>query len=149
MQTMRAAVIEADGQPLRLVTFPVPNPGPGEILVKLTAIGVCPGDVHIWQGETLPTPPPEPCVPSHDGVGIVAAAMVSDPGPLVQEWLTWAGITITGISVGTRTQMCRLMGLHAATPLRSELELIQLEAISDALTTLSRGRAKGRFCVAY
>jgi len=28
---------------------------------------------------------------SHDGVGIVAAAMVSDPVSLVQEWLTWAG----------------------------------------------------------
>jgi len=144
MQTVRAAVLEAYGQPLRLVTFPVPNLGPGEILVKLTAIGVCPGDVHIWQGET---PPPEPCVLSHDGVSIVAAAMVSDAVPLVQECLTWAGIA--GTSVGTRTQMCRLMDLHAATPLRSELELIPLEAISDALIALSRRRAKGRFCVAY
>jgi len=147
MQTMRAAVLEAYGQPLRLVTFPVPNPGAGEILSKLTVSGVRYSDVHIWQGETLPTPPPEPCVLSRDGVGIVAAAMVSDPEPLVQEWLTWAGIA--GTSVGTRTQRCRLMDLHAATPLRSELELIPLHAISGALTTLSRGRAKGRFCVDY
>jgi len=147
MQFLRAAVLETYGQPLRLVTFPVPNPGPGEILVKLTAIGVCHSDVHFAQSETLPPPPPEPYVLSHDGVGIVAAAMVSDPVPLVQECLTWAGIA--GTSVGTRTQMCRLMDLHAATPLRSELELIPLEAISDALIALSQRRAKGRFCVAY
>jgi len=69
--------------------------------------------------------------------------------PLVQEGLTWTGITITGTSVGTRAQMRRRMDLHAATLRRSELELIPLEAISEALTTLSEGRAKGRFCVAY
>jgi len=40
------------------------------------------------------------------------------------------------------------MDLLAATPLQFELELIQLEAISAALPSLSRGRAKGRFCVA-
>ncbi len=39
--------------------------------------------------------------------------------------------------------------LHATKPLRSELELISLEAISEALIKLSEGRAKGRFCVAY
>jgi len=68
--------------------------------------------------------------------------------PLVQEGLTWTGITITGTSVGTRAQMRRRMDLRAAIPLRSELELILLQAISDAVTTLPRVNAKGRFCVA-
>ncbi|MFZ1470323.1 MAG: alcohol dehydrogenase catalytic domain-containing protein, partial [Paracoccaceae bacterium] len=73
MQTMRAAVLEAYGQPLRLVTLPVPSPGPGEILIKLSASGVCHSDVHIWKGETVASTPPDPYVLGHEGVGIVAA----------------------------------------------------------------------------
>lgn len=337
MAFMRAAVLNGHGQPLRLVNLPVPVPGPGEILIRLAASGVCHSDVHIWQGDTAATPPPDPYILGHEGVGvvaalglgvtdwalgdragaawlhdtcgkcdlclgghesfcatqrahgfhvpgtfaeyvvakadfavrlpegsasdlaplmcagltalgaldranlhpgetcaifgcgglglyavqlavrrgarvvavdvdpaklalaarlgatvtaqatadlatnwpatdrahatlnfaptartwatmlaatrplgrIVAAAMVAEPVPLVQEWLTWTGVTITGTSVGTRAQMARLMALHAASPLVAEVETIALDGVSDALATLAEGRAKGRFCIVF
>ncbi len=80
---------------------------------------------------------------------IVAAAMVAEPVPLVQEWLTWTGVTITGTSVGTRAQMRALMNLHADLPLTGEIERIGLQDLSGALSALHEGRAKGRFCVVF
>ena len=337
MQLMRAAVLDGFGQPLKLVNLQIPVPGPGQILIKLQASGVCHSDVHIWKGETRPATPPDPFILGHEGVGIVtalgqgvidwkigdragaawlhdtcgicdlccgrnesfcaaarahgfdvagsfaeyvvaqaafavrlpaggaadlaplmcagltafgaiersdlrhgetcaifgcgglglyavqlaaqrgarvvavdtdpeklrhaarlgahltklaepslaqdwptdnrahvtlnfaptartwpamvaatrplgrivAAAMVSEPVALSQEWLTWTGITITGTSVGTRAQMAQLMASHAKQPLQSEVVEITLDGVSDALVDLAESRAKGRFCVVF
>jgi alcohol dehydrogenase, propanol-preferring len=333
---MRAAVLEGHGQPLRLTTLPVPKPGPGEILIRLEASGVCHSDVHVWQGDSTANPPPNPYILGHEGVGvvtalglgvvgwslgdragaawihdscgkcdqcrsghesfcpnqrahgyhvpgtfaeyvvakddfavklppgdaadlaplmcagltafgaleraqlmhgetcavfgcgglglyaiqlaarrgarvvavdndpaklalaqrhgatpllstptlaadwpedlrahatinfapttrtwdamqaatlplgrIVAAAMVADPVPLSQEWLTWTGITLTGTSVGTRAEMRALMAMHAKSPLQADIEVIPLAGVSDALLALSEGRAKGRYCIRF
>ena len=67
---MRAAVMDGYGQPLRLVDLPIPVPGVGEVLVKLEASGVCHSDVHVWQGDSVATPPPDPFVLGHEGVGV-------------------------------------------------------------------------------
>lgn len=80
---------------------------------------------------------------------IVAAAMVSEPVPLSQEWLTWTGITITGTSVGTRAQMAALMQLHSANPLESAVEVIALKDTSEALAALDQGRANMRYCIEF
>ncbi len=80
---------------------------------------------------------------------IVAAAMVADPVPLSQEWLTWTGITLTGTSVGTRAKMAALMRLHAADPLESAVEVITLDQVSDALAALDQGRARMRYCIRF
>lgn len=337
MGLMRAAVLDGFGQALRLTSLPIPAPGPGEILVRLQASGVCHSDVHIWQGETRPSVAPDPFILGHEGVGlvaalgsdvtdwkigdragaawlhdtcgscemclggnesfcaasrahgfdvagsfaeymiakaafavrlptgdaanlaplmcagltafgaieraalqhgetcaifgcgglglyavqlaaqrgaaviavdtdpaklsiaqrlgavythisgpdlaqnwpasnrahvtlnfaptprtwaamvaatrplgrIVAAAMVSEPVPLNQEWLTWTGISITGTSVGTRAQMTRLLDAHAAQPLHSEVIKIGLDGASDALAALADGRALGRYCITF
>jgi alcohol dehydrogenase, propanol-preferring len=334
---MRAAVLSGYGQPLRITNLPIPAPGPGEILIKLQASGVCHSDVHVWQGDSVATPPPNPYILGHEGVGvvmalgsgvtdwqvgeragaawlhdtcgacevclagqesfcadqrahgfhvpgtfaefvvaqaafavklpageasdlaplmcagltaygavdraellhgqtcaifgcgglglyavqlavrrgvrvvavdndpakltvaarmgattmlqsgpdlaanwpeaerahatinfapttrtwdamlaatkplgrIVAAAMVSEPVPLVQEWLTWTGVTIMGTSVGTRAQMRDLMGMQAVTPLIGQIEKIALDDVSSALQALHKGRANGRYCVIY
>lgn len=76
---------------------------------------------------------------------IIAAAMVYEPVPLIQEWLTATGVVITGTSVGTRDEMRELVAMHAAQPLESTVEIITLDAISSALLALKNGRAKGRF----
>ncbi|MGQ0565298.1 MAG: alcohol dehydrogenase catalytic domain-containing protein [Gemmobacter sp.] len=337
METMRAAVLDGHGRPLKLVRLPVPVPGPGDILIRVEASGVCHSDVHVWQGDSVASPPPDPFVLGHEGVGvvtalgpgvtgwtpgeragvawihdtcgvceqclggheafcagqrahgyhvpgtfadyvvakaafatrlppgdaaglaplmcagltafgalerarlvhgetcaifgcgglglyavqlaarrgarvvavdsdparlavaarhgaaatlhatpdlaaawpethrahatinfaptprtwdamraatrplgrIVAAAMVAEPVPLSQEWLTWTGITLTGTSVGSRDQMRALMALHAEMPLRAEVEEIALDGVSDALAALAEGRAKGRYCVRF
>ena len=56
-------------RPLQLTEFPVPGPGPGQVLVRVTACGVCRTDLHIIEGE-LP-PRKSPLVPGHQVVGIV------------------------------------------------------------------------------
>ena len=71
-QTMKAAVAHAYGEPLRIEEVKVPLPGPGQILVKIEACGVCHTDLHAVEGD-WPVRPPLPFIPGHEGVGYVAA----------------------------------------------------------------------------
>lgn len=80
---------------------------------------------------------------------IVAAALVSEPVPLSQEWLTGTGVTITGTSVGTRKEMAEVVALHAERPLLNPIEEIELERASEALDMLKTGRAKGRYVIRF
>lgn len=68
---MRAMLLDAPGKPLRLAHIPVPRPGPGEVVVKVEACGVCRTDLHVVDGE-LPQPK-LPLVPGHEIVGRIAA----------------------------------------------------------------------------
>ncbi|WP_407155342.1 alcohol dehydrogenase AdhP [Bradyrhizobium sp. STM 3557] len=70
MQTMKAAVVKAFGEPL--VIEDVPVPGPGELLVKLKACGVCHTDLHAASGD-WPVKPVPPFIPGHEAAGVVAA----------------------------------------------------------------------------
>jgi D-arabinose 1-dehydrogenase-like Zn-dependent alcohol dehydrogenase len=47
----RAAIYTHLGQPMRIVEYPVPQPEPGAILVKLTRANVCGPDLHIRRGD--------------------------------------------------------------------------------------------------
>jgi alcohol dehydrogenase, propanol-preferring len=71
-KTMRAAVVHAFGGPLRIEEVPIPAPGPGEVLIKVVATGVCHTDLHAANGD-WPGRPPLPFVPGHEGAGIIAA----------------------------------------------------------------------------
>lgn len=71
-KTMRAAVVQAFGQPLALMECPVPEPGPGEVLVRILTSGVCHTDLHAANGD-WPIKPAPPFIPGHEGVGTVAA----------------------------------------------------------------------------
>src|SRR5919204_388092 len=56
-ETMQAAVLAAPNAPLALERIPVPTPKRGEILVEVTACGVCHTDLHVIKGEVaFPTP---------------------------------------------------------------------------------------------
>jgi alcohol dehydrogenase, propanol-preferring len=72
MSTMKAAVVRAFGKPLVIEDLPVPVPGPGEILVKVKACGVCHTDLHAASGD-WPVKPSPPFVPGHEAAGVVAA----------------------------------------------------------------------------
>ena len=69
---MKAAVARAFGKPLTIEEFTVPEPGPGEVLVKVVASGVCHTDLHAIDGD-WPVKPTLPLIPGHEGVGHVAA----------------------------------------------------------------------------
>jgi alcohol dehydrogenase, propanol-preferring len=77
---MRAWVVDRPGPvatgPLRLVERPVPEPRPGELLVRVICCGVCRTDLHLAVGDL---PPKAPRVtPGHEVVGEVVA---TGPGP--------------------------------------------------------------------
>ncbi len=67
---MKAAVVPALGQPLRIEDLPIPIPGPGQVLVRMEASGLCHTDIHAARGD-WPVKPTAPFVPGHEGVGIV------------------------------------------------------------------------------
>lgn len=69
---MQAAVVEQFGQPLVLREWEVPTPGPGQILVKTEACGVCHTDLHAAGGD-WPLKPALPFIPGHEGIGRVVA----------------------------------------------------------------------------
>ena len=71
-RTMKAAVVRAFAQPLVIEEVPVPRPGPGDVLVKIEACGVCHTDLHAAEGD-WPVKPSPPFIPGHEGVGHVVA----------------------------------------------------------------------------
>lgn len=71
-KTMKAAVVRQFGAPLTIEQVPVPVPGPGEVLIKVMASGVCHTDLHAADGD-WPVKPNLPFIPGHEGVGVVAA----------------------------------------------------------------------------
>jgi propanol-preferring alcohol dehydrogenase len=68
---MRAAVVREFGSPLKIEEVPIPTPGPGEVLVRIVASGVCHTDIHAAEGD-WPVKPKLPFIPGHEGVGYVA-----------------------------------------------------------------------------
>jgi S-(hydroxymethyl)glutathione dehydrogenase/alcohol dehydrogenase len=76
----RAAVLFKRGEPLRIETVVVADPGPGEVLVKLAASGLCHSDLHLIDNKVeYAMPYPMPVVPGHEGMGIVVAAGAGAP----------------------------------------------------------------------
>jgi len=72
---MRAMVLDApapiDSRPLQLVDLPIPEPGSGEIRVRVHLCGVCRTDLHVVEGDLPPQAPR--IVPGHQVVGVVDA----------------------------------------------------------------------------
>ena len=68
---MRAMVLHAQRQPLRLEDVPVAEPEAGQVLLRVHACGVCRTDLHIVDGDL--TEPKLPLIPGHQIVGTVEA----------------------------------------------------------------------------
>jgi propanol-preferring alcohol dehydrogenase len=91
---MRAAVITAYDQPVQVQDIPVPEPGDGQVLVKIEASGLCHTDIHALHGD-WPVKPQLPLIPGHEGVGVVErlGAGVTDlqeGNRVAVPWLGWA-----------------------------------------------------------
>jgi len=70
-RTMRAMVLDRPGLPLRWAELPRPEPGPGQLRLRVAACAVCRTDLHVVDGEL--TEPKLPLVPGHQVVGVVEA----------------------------------------------------------------------------
>ncbi|MGW1890965.1 zinc-binding dehydrogenase [Streptomyces sp. NPDC002004] len=67
---VRAAVLPAVGAPLEITDIVLPEPGPGQVRVRLAAAGVCHSDLSLSDG-TMRVP--VPCVLGHEGAGTVVS----------------------------------------------------------------------------
>src|SRR5437588_4883779 len=65
---MRAAVFTGLNEPLVVEEVNLPEPGPRDVVVDVSASGVCHSDLSVING-TLPFPPP--CILGHEGAGVV------------------------------------------------------------------------------
>ena len=115
---MKAMQLAAPGTPLVAADLPVPQAGPGELLIKVRACGVCRTDLHVVDGEL--TGGKLPIIPGHEIVGTVVAN-----GAGAQRFATGAriGVPWLGYTCGAcaycvrgRENLCdsaRFTGYHA------------------------------------
>src|ERR1700761_118630 len=79
MRTMKAVEVRQAGSPLQLVERQVPEPGPGQVLIKVQACGICHSDSLTkegsWPGIEFPR------VPGHEIAGVVDSV-----GAGVEDW---------------------------------------------------------------
>ncbi|GAA1537470.1 alcohol dehydrogenase AdhP [Nocardioides humi] len=89
---MRAAVVHDFTEALSIEDRAVPDPGPGQVLVRIEASGLCHTDIHAAHGD-WPVKPAPPFVPGHEGVGTVEALGPGVAGRSVGERvaLPWLG----------------------------------------------------------
>ncbi|MFE3524732.1 Zn-dependent alcohol dehydrogenase [Streptomyces sp. NPDC059161] len=86
---VRAAVLPAVGSPLEITEIDLPEPGPGQVRVRLAAAGVCHSDLSLTNG-TMRIP--VPAVLGHEGAGTVVAVGegVGSVAPGDRVVLNWA-----------------------------------------------------------
>src|SRR5918911_896874 len=110
MRTMRAAVLYESRRPMVVEAVELDDPGPGEVLVKIAASGVCRSDLHVLNGEWTA---PMPIVLGHEASGRVvevgpgvtrtrAGVPISDDVPLDLAALVGCSVT-TGVGAVLNT----------------------------------------------
>ena len=114
---MKAMVLERPGEPLREGSRPPLSPGPGQVLLRVRACGVCRTDLHVVDGELPPLG--RPVVPGHQIVGEVEAVgagveRVSLGQRVGVPWLGWTCGSCR-FCAGGRENLCaeaRFTGYH-------------------------------------
>ena len=107
-ETMRAAVLRGYHEPLQIEEKPIPVPGPGEVLVKVRASGLCVSDIHIQDGKigTVHLP----YTPGHEMAGVIVAVETGVDPARIGEHISAAIDIVCGecefCRIG-RTNLCR------------------------------------------
>jgi S-(hydroxymethyl)glutathione dehydrogenase/alcohol dehydrogenase len=110
----RAAVAFERGAALRIEEVWVPDPGPGEVRIRVAACGICASDLHVWRsGEGIAFP----TVLGHEASGLVEAVgsgvtRIAEGQPVVIAWVPRCGACRACLS--GRTHLCSEMRTHAA-----------------------------------
>jgi propanol-preferring alcohol dehydrogenase len=114
---MRAVLLDQpapiESHPLRLAEIDTPRPGPGEILVKVAACGVCRSNLHMIEGDWVAdgVPAKSPIVPGHEIAGRVAAVGLGvttwKPGDRVGVQPLWWSCGHCEYCLTGREQLCR------------------------------------------
>ncbi|MBD0418524.1 NAD(P)-dependent alcohol dehydrogenase [Streptomyces sp. TRM S81-3] len=117
---MKALQYRTIGAPPEVVTVPDPEPGPGQVLLKVTAAGVCHSDIAVmtWPAESFPYE--LPLTLGHEGVGTVAAlgagATGLQEGDAVAVYGPWGCGTCAKCAQGKENYCLRAGGLGIRPP---------------------------------
>lgn len=117
--SMQAAVIVAPGK-MELREVPIPDPGPGQVRIKLEGCGVCSSNIPPWEGREWFSYPMEPGALGHEGWGVVDAL----------------GEGVSGVEVGDRVAC---LSYHAY----AEYDIADAEAVVSINKTPFPGEPLG------
>jgi 6-hydroxycyclohex-1-ene-1-carbonyl-CoA dehydrogenase len=98
---MKAAVFHGSGKPLSIEEVPTPEPGPGEVLVKVAACGACHTDLH-YIDHGVPTFKKPPMILGHETSGTVTAL-----GSGVEGWKEGDRVLLPAVYGCGHCAMCR------------------------------------------
>jgi 6-hydroxycyclohex-1-ene-1-carbonyl-CoA dehydrogenase len=98
---MKAALFLGSNQPLEIDEIPTPDPGPGDILVKVAGCGVCHTDLH-YLDHGVPTFKKPPLVLGHEISGNIASL-----GPHVSDWKEGDPVLLPAVYGCGQCRMCR------------------------------------------
>ena len=137
MQQVKAVVARAKGQPVELVTINVPDPGPGEAVVKVQACGVCHTDLHYREGGINDD---FPFLLGHEASGVVEAV-----GPDVTGVEPGVFVVLTWRAVCGECRACKRGDLHYCFNTHNATQKMTLADGPDAGTELSPALGIGAF----
>jgi len=129
-KNMRAASIVAPGS-VRVGNVPLPQPGPGQVRIRLEGCGVCASNLPVWQGRPWFSYPMEAGAPGHEGWGRIDA-----------EGGAVSGITFDRVAVLSDKAFAEfdVADTRSVVPLPSELDdyVFPGEALGCAMNILAR-----------
>lgn len=123
---MRAVVASEAGGPevLQIEDRPVPTPGPGTVLVRVSSVGVNFADIVMRRGEALT---PLPIVPGVEGSGIIEALGSDVEGFVVGDRVAWTPTRLAA-QVGSYAEHC-LVGAGQIVPVPNDISLETASAV--------------------
>ncbi|HEY1493404.1 MAG TPA: zinc-dependent alcohol dehydrogenase family protein [Candidatus Solibacter sp.] len=86
---MRAAILHSPGAPLAIEQMPQPAVQPGQVLIRVTACGVCRTDLHIVEGDLAPRR--QPLIPGHQIVGEIVDGATHELPLGTRVGVSWIG----------------------------------------------------------
>ncbi len=98
---MKAAIFRSSGEPLTIEETPKPEPGPGEMVLRVVACGVCHTDLH-YTDHNVPTFKKPPIVLGHEISGIV-----DETGPGVDGWKKGDRVLLPAVVTCGECELCR------------------------------------------
>jgi S-(hydroxymethyl)mycothiol dehydrogenase len=137
MQQVRAVVARAQGAPVEIVTINVPDPGPGEAVVKVLTCGVCHTDLHYREGGINDE---FPFLLGHEASGIVEAV-----GPDVTGVAPGDFVVLNWRAVCGECRACKRGDLHYCFATHNATQKMTLADGPDAGTELSPALGIGAF----